>query len=92
MHVAAVIATVIVLASLPSFAKKPSRLPFAEADDHVTHGTYRNRAGETVHSPTATKSGKPPAGASAQCRDGTYSFSRSRSGTCSGHGGVAQWL
>jgi Protein of unknown function (DUF3761) len=28
---------------------------------------------------------------SAICRDGTYSYSRSRSGTCSGHGGVSQW-
>lgn len=31
-------------------------------------------------------------GATAICRDGTYSFSASRSGTCSHHGGVAQWL
>ncbi len=30
-------------------------------------------------------------GASAICRDGTYSYSKSRSGTCSGHGGVGQW-
>lgn len=28
---------------------------------------------------------------SAICRDGTYSYSQSRSGTCSGHGGVGQW-
>ncbi len=33
-----------------------------------------------------------PAGATAQCRDGSYSFSASRRGTCSHHGGVAQWL
>jgi uncharacterized protein DUF3761 len=33
-----------------------------------------------------------PAGATARCRDGTYSFSRHRSGTCSYHGGVATWL
>src|SRR3989449_5751163 len=34
----------------------------------------------------------PPTGATARCRDGTYSFSRHRSGTCSHHGGVAAWL
>lgn len=34
----------------------------------------------------------PPPGATAVCRDGTYSFSQSRSGTCSRHGGVARWL
>jgi cardiolipin synthase A/B len=33
-----------------------------------------------------------PAGATAQCRDGTYSYSQHRSGTCSDHGGVATWL
>jgi hypothetical protein len=33
-----------------------------------------------------------PAGATAECRDGTYSFSQHRSGTCSHHGGVARWL
>ena len=34
----------------------------------------------------------PPPGATAKCRDGTYSFSQHRSGTCSHHGGVAAWL
>jgi hypothetical protein len=32
------------------------------------------------------------AGASALCRDGTYSYSAHRRGTCSHHGGVAVWL
>jgi hypothetical protein len=36
--------------------------------------------------------GGPPPGATARCRDGTYSFSQHRSGTCSHHGGVAAWL
>src|SRR5437899_6854128 len=34
----------------------------------------------------------PPPGATALCRDGTYSYSQHRSGTCSHHGGVAKWL
>ncbi|MGW8555464.1 DUF3761 domain-containing protein [Streptomyces tubercidicus] len=33
-----------------------------------------------------------PAGASAQCNDGTYSHSQHRRGTCSHHHGVATWL
>jgi hypothetical protein len=33
-----------------------------------------------------------PPGATARCADGTYSVSQTRSGTCSHHGGVAQWL
>lgn len=28
----------------------------------------------------------------ARCRDGSYSYSQTHSGTCSSHGGVAQWL
>ena len=53
---------------------------------------YINSQGERVPSPTRTADGKPPAGATAHCRDGTFSFSRTRQGTCSHHGGVAEWL
>jgi Protein of unknown function (DUF3761) len=36
--------------------------------------------------------GTTPAGATAICRDGTYSYSQHASGTCSHHHGVSQWL
>jgi hypothetical protein len=42
--------------------------------------------------PTATASNTDPTGATAKCKDGTYSKSKHRSGTCSSHGGVAEWL
>lgn len=51
---------------------------------------YTNSAGQRVQSPTYYPSA--PRGATARCVDGTYSFSRNRRGTCSHHGGVAQWL
>ena len=51
---------------------------------------YTNSAGERVQSPTYSNT--VPAGATAQCRDGTYSFSRNHRGTCSHHGGVSKWL
>ncbi len=51
---------------------------------------YTNSRGNEVQSPTQYSS--QPAGASAQCADGSYSFSQSRRGTCSHHGGVARWL
>jgi Protein of unknown function (DUF3761) len=41
---------------------------------------------------TGAASSAPPPGATARCRDGTYSFSQHHSGTCSHHGGVAVWL
>lgn len=50
---------------------------------------YTNSFGNRVQSPTYYNS--RPAGATALCRDGTYSFSQSRRGTCSHHGGVARW-
>jgi uncharacterized protein YraI len=53
---------------------------------------YINVDGEWVPSPTRTADGQPPPGASAKCRDGTFSFSKHRQGTCSHHGGVAEWL
>ncbi len=49
-------------------------------------------AGALAGSAVAGRAGSPPAGATALCRDGTYSFSQTHSGTCSHHGGVASWL
>lgn len=51
---------------------------------------YTNSVGRKVQSPTYYDSA--PTNATALCRDGTYSFSQSRRGTCSRHGGVAQWF
>lgn len=53
-------------------------------------GYYKNSEGRCIARPS--KKSTAPAGATAKCRDGSYSFSSSRSGTCSHHGGVAQWL
>ena len=39
----------------------------------------------------SVKGSKVPFSASAKCRDGTLSYSKSRSGTCNKHGGVATW-
>jgi hypothetical protein len=70
----------------------PLDSPSVEArSSHSCGGSYyRNSRGRCVHRPM--RSHRPPAGASARCRDGTYSFSQSRRGTCSWHGGVATWL
>ncbi len=62
-----------------------------ETASTCTNGTYVNSAGNTVCKPEESSTG-PPAGATAECEDGTYSFSESHSGTCSSHGGVVRWL
>jgi hypothetical protein len=66
--------------------EKESRPPPAECPN----GTYENSAGNIVCNPYSSP--EQPEGASAECEDGTYSFSESRSGTCSHHGGVKRWL
>lgn len=62
---------------------------------------YVYRASDLVRSsmPTARRSpqrayggvDRNPTGATARCRDGTLSYSANRRGTCSHHGGVAEW-
>jgi peptidoglycan hydrolase-like protein with peptidoglycan-binding domain len=57
----------------------------------ISNGNYySNVNGNAVHSPV--QSPAIPSGATAQCRDGSYSFSLHHSGACSHHGGVASWL
>jgi len=50
--------------------------------------TYTNVDQVEVQSPTQYHS--VPPGVCAVCRDGSYSFSRHRQGTCSRHGGVSK--
>ena len=68
-------------------AKYISDTPVAQPQSPVRY--YTNTYGNRVQSPTRYSS--RPNGATALCRDGTYSFSQSRRGTCSHHGGVSRW-
>ena len=69
----------------------PVNLGTIEADARSCDaGYYLNSSGNCVHRPEQAPAA--PAGATAQCADATYSFSQHRQGTCSGHGGVTQWL
>lgn len=44
------------------------------------------------HTTGVCRAGSPhPEGATAQCKDGTYSYSMTFRGTCSHHGGVRYW-
>jgi hypothetical protein len=85
---------------LPAFAQNPQQQSPNQASPQeqqqksqtkcTDNGTYVNSKGETVKRPENCSAA--PKGATAQCADGTYSFSQSRRGTCSHHGGVAKWL
>jgi hypothetical protein len=68
----------------------PAQPTSTPAQPTSTPHYYTNIYGNSVQSPTSYNS--QPAGATARCGDGTYSFSQNHSGTCSHHGGVAEWL
>ncbi len=74
--------------------QEPALTQYAEPNESglVEHKHYVNSSGRTVHSPAHSISGAAPAGATATCRDGSYSFSQHHQGTCSHHGGVSNWL
>src|SRR5579871_1647487 len=71
------------ITTLPPAPTTPATLP--------PDSSYTNSDGVQVPSPVLSPNGPPP-GATAECADGTYSFSLHRQGTCSYHGGVAAWL
>jgi len=49
---------------------------------------YVNSSGHVLHSPSC---GEEQQKHTAECRDGSVSFSEHHRGTCSYHGGVARW-
>lgn len=77
-----VVSTPLPTAVVPTFTPTP-------APTLSNNNYYTNVDGNSVHAPAYSSS--IPAGATAMCGDGTYSFSQHRSGTCSHHGGVAIW-
>jgi endonuclease YncB( thermonuclease family) len=76
----------------PTRTPRPTTVPTADTSTYVGGDgcTYRNVDGNLVSCPVHADSAPP--GATARCNDGTYSFSQHRQGTCSHHGGVAEWL
>lgn len=80
--------------SVPAFAYAPTHHHHytTSSDSHEIGGEgegYTNVDGRRVHSPKHASS-RPPE-ATAQCRDGSRSFSQHHRGTCSYHGGVDHW-
>lgn len=72
-------------------SSRPIAKPSAEArTPQVSARSARSSPRRSA--PPPVRAPRYPRGASAVCRDGSVSFSASRRGTCSHHGGVAEWL
>ncbi len=69
--------TLFIPTNTPIPAATPTLIPKSPTQENVV-----------VHPPSVAV----PEEANAKCSDGTYSFSHHHKGTCSRHGGVAEWL
>ena len=93
-----IVALMLVGLAWPQAQPKPAPSPAPQATAPATSpgpcaaDYYRNSNGVCIHRPVKTQDSAVPQGATAQCRDGSYSFSQHHRGTCSHHGGVAKWL
>ena len=84
-------------AAAPAAAAKPAAAPAAPAKPAAAVPATP-AAPAAAPSKTASTAGSggsvnsDASGATAKCKDGSYSHSKTHSGTCSKHGGVADWL
>jgi hypothetical protein len=73
-------------------APAPAAAPAAPAAAPAAAAAQPKSSTAAKSAPTAKAGNTDPTGATAKCKDGTYSKSQHHSGTCSSHGGVAEWL
>jgi hypothetical protein len=78
-------------ATTPVAAAKPAPKPAAKP---APKPAAMPKAAPAAKAAPASKSAENsnPAGAIAQCKDGTYSHAKTHRGACSRHGGVGKWL
>jgi hypothetical protein len=86
---ALIVVAILGMATCDAAVARPRDPPVAAASHGSDGDYYTNVSGHRVHRPM--QAAHRPVGATAQCRDSSYSFSEHRRGTCSHHGGVATW-
>lgn len=70
-------------------------MPPASGATNLTKSSVANTNKNSAKKPSAKskpKSDQSHGGATAECNDGTYSYSANHRGTCSHHGGVKRWF
>jgi hypothetical protein len=88
MNTKKILASLIIVAVL---GLGPLTMPISAAGASVRN-PVANSNKRRAKKPTAEPKSGQPSGATAECRDGTYSYSQNHRGTCSHHGGVKRWL
>lgn len=77
--------------ALPAATLTPAA-PAGMSNSAASKAPAASPAPATVKTPNAVADSSEPMGATAKCKDGTYSKSQHHAGSCSHHGGVAAWL
>jgi len=84
-------------ADVKADVKADTKAPKADAKVAKSEAKATTTVAKSATAPvrTASKttaSNTDPTGATAKCKDGTYSHAQTHRGACSRHGGVAEWL
>jgi hypothetical protein len=78
--------------TLASAVPRTALSPRPRLVNRPAHARLVAAAAALVLSAAPSALGATSVGPTAKCRDGTYSYSHHRRGTCSYHNGVARWL
>ena len=76
--------------SSPTVAPANTTTPKPRSLTELPKTTSEKTVSDAPSQSTETKADKP--GATARCKDGSLSYSKTRRGACSRHGGVAEWF
>ena len=84
-------------ADVKADVKADTKMSKSAAKAEKAEDKAASKPAKTASAPAATASkttavNTDPTGATAKCKDGTYSHAATHRGACSRHGGVAEWL
>jgi len=84
-------------ADVKADVKADTKAPKADAKVAKSEAKAATKVAKSATAPVTTASkttasNTDPTGATAKCKDGTYSHAQTHRGACSRHGGVAEWL
>lgn len=76
----------------PSTSRTPSASPPPQSPATSPAPPAKSTRAPSSTTGSSKAANTDPTGATAQCKDGTYSHAKQHTGACSHHGGVSTWL